>query len=169
MPGNTYRPNSPYPAPLGARIAQADHLARALGSLCAKASKSDPGFVWLVGRADEVRTLVEEIVREWSAGSLETTYACEAIGSYVGALHVALHRRYGGYGASCCGPHLEPFDAPIIRGSSRAMRPPLESGMQAVPFPVESSTDVSPSSRTLPTGARQAHAPVAPGRRRKVG
>jgi hypothetical protein len=132
MPSNTYCPIVRYPAPLRMQVAQADNLARALGALSGKASSKDLGFLWLLGRADEVRALVEEIVREWSEGSIDTAYACEAIGSYVGAVHVALHRRYGGYGASCCGPHLEPFDGPSVR-SARPMRARLESGVQALP------------------------------------
>jgi hypothetical protein len=134
MPSNTYCPIVRYPAPLRMQVAQADNLARALGALSGKASSKDLGFLWLLGRADEVRALVEEIVREWSEGSIDTAYACEAIGSYVGAVHVALHRRYGGYGASCCGPHLEPFDGPSVRSTlPRPMRARLESGVQTLP------------------------------------
>jgi hypothetical protein len=133
MPSNTYRPIVRYPAPLRMQIAQADNLARALGALSGKASDRELGFLWLLGRADEVRTLVDEVVREWSEGTIDTAYACEAIGSYVGAVHVALHRRYGGYGASCCGPHLEPFDGPSVRSvTPRGVRAPLESGVQTL-------------------------------------
>ena len=133
MPNHAYCRSGAYPAPLRARLAQADHLARALGSLSAKASKHDLAFLWLVGRADEVRILVDEILREWSVGTIDTSYACEAIGSYVGSLHLALHRRYGGYGASCCGPHLEPFEGPSVRGTAaHPVRAPLESGVQAI-------------------------------------
>src|SRR5580692_2710987 len=111
----THRPIPWYPALLRTRIAQADQLARALQPLCGKSvanDRSDPSFPWLLGRADEVRTLVDEIVREWSDGLIDTTEACDAIFSYVGAIHAALHQRYGGYAASCCGPHLEPLVGP---------------------------------------------------------
>jgi hypothetical protein len=132
MPG-TYRPLSRLPALLVARIAQADDLARAIQRLSAKAVLTDPSSLWLVGRADEVRTLVDEIAREWRDGSIGTESACEAIRSYVVATHVALHRRYGGYGASCCSPHLEPFAGPSVhRVRARAMRPRLESSVQSL-------------------------------------
>jgi hypothetical protein len=132
MPG-TYRPLPRLPAPLAARIAQADAVARALQRLSAKAVLTDPSSTWLVGRADELRTLVGEIAREWGDGSIGTDAACEAIRSYVGAIHVALHRRYGGSGASCCSPHLEPFPGPSGHpGPARAMRAPLESSVQSL-------------------------------------
>src|SRR5438067_10587586 len=121
----SYQSIARYPALLGTRIAQADHLARAIQALSAKAVASDPSYLWLLGRADEVRTLVTEIAREWSEGSVDTAYACEAIRGYVAAVHVALHRRYGGIGAACCGPHLEPLSGPASgHGPVRAVRPP---------------------------------------------
>jgi hypothetical protein len=162
----TYRPISRYPDLLGARIAQADQLARALQSLCGRSVASDPSFLWLLGRADEVRTLVDEIVREWSDGSVDTAHACEAIDSYVGAVHVSLHRRYGGYGASCCGPHLEPFaasSAPVEGG----MRQRFKSGV------LEVVQDDPPASRIRsrsrgPVKTEEQAAP-APPRRRQAG
>jgi hypothetical protein len=130
MPGRTHRPTPRQPELLRARIAQADHLARAIGVVSRKAAPSDPAFLWLLGRADEVRALVDEVVREWADGSIETANACEAIGSYVEAIHVALHRRFGGCAASCCGPHLAPFAGPSVkRAYAHAARPPLESGV----------------------------------------
>jgi hypothetical protein len=102
-----------YPHLLLARLAEADQLARALQSLSGKALASDPSFPWLLGRADEVRARVDEIVREWESGLIDTLHACDAIRLYVEAIHFALHRRYGGgFGASCCDPHLEPLDGP---------------------------------------------------------
>ena len=164
MPGS-YQPIPRYPALLGSRIAQADHLARALQALSAKAVTSDPSYLWLLGRADEVRTLVAEIAREWAEGSIDAAYACEAIRSYVGAVHVALHRRYGGIGGACCGPHLEPL-APPITGSNlgREVRAPLESGVQ------ELTTEETPASgmRTLVTERVEARRPLAP-QRKSVG
>ncbi len=133
MPVDAYVPGQQYPASLQAQLAQADRLSRALRSLSEKASKSDVAFLLLLGRADEVRTLVDEILREWSGRLIETNDACEAIGSYVCSLHVALHRRYGEHGASCCGPHLESFEKTGRRtGTQRIARRALESGIQAV-------------------------------------
>jgi hypothetical protein len=130
MSGKAHRSTPRQPDPLRARVAQADHLARALRVVSAKAAPSDPAFLWLLGRADEVRTLVDEIVREWAVGSIETASACEAIRGYADAIHVALHRRYGGWGASCCGPHLAPFARPSVkRAYAHAARPRLESGV----------------------------------------
>ena len=140
MPSNAYRPSSSYPAALLARVVQADHVARALGALSAKAPKND---LWLLGRADEVRTLVEEILREWAAGVVDSSYACEAIAGYVGPVHVALHRRYGGYGASCCSPHLEPIARVGVRSAPAPARRMLESGVQTVFGVAEADVETS--------------------------
>lgn len=123
MSGSTYRPISRYPGLLGARIAQADQLARALQGLSGESVPSDASYLWLLGRADEVRTFVDEILREWSERLIDTPSACDAIRSYVDAIHVALHRRYGGYGASCCGPHLEPPHFEPGTGTRSAVEP----------------------------------------------
>jgi hypothetical protein len=132
MPG-TYRPHPRVPAPLAACLAQADDLARTLQRMTAKATPSDAASLWLIGRADEVRTLVDEVAREWAQGSIGVDRACEAIQSYVGAIHLALHRRYGGYGASCCGPHLEPFSRKkAAQAPARGIRPRLESSVQSL-------------------------------------
>jgi hypothetical protein len=166
MMSGTYRPIPRYPALLGARVAQADQLARALQSLCGRSLASDPSFLWLLGRADEVRTLVDEIVREWSDGSIDTMRACEAIHSYVGAMHVALHRRYGGYGASCCGPHLEPFAGPrtAVEG---AMRQRFKSGVLEV-APVDAPASQTRSRSRGPVKTDEQAAPV-PSRRKHAG
>ena len=174
MPGNTYRPTPRYPAHLRARIAQADHLARALRSLSGKAVASDPSYLWLLGRADEVRTLVDEIVREWSTDAIDTVYACEAIRGYVGAIHVALHRRYGGYGASCCGPHLEPFERLLVASAqAHPVRARLESGVQTLTSSMELAAE-PPASARVPSarGAEttlEARARVPAARRKSVG
>jgi hypothetical protein len=141
---SSYQPSTRYPSHLGALIAQADQLARALQSLCGDSVASDPSHLWLLGRGDEVRAFVDEIVREWSDGSLDTARACGAIRSYVGATHLALHRRYGGYGACCCSPHLEPFPGPrpAVDGG---MRPRFKSGVLA-----------SKPAATVPARRRQA-------------
>jgi hypothetical protein len=161
----TYRPTPRYPALLGARIAQADQLARALQSLWGESVASDPSFLWLLGRAGEVRTFVDEVVREWSDGSIDAARACDAIRSYVEAVHVALHRRYGGHGASCCGPFLEPFSAP--RAVEGAMRQQFKSGV------LEVEPADPPASRTRPRsrGPVEGHKQVAtvPARRKQAG
>jgi hypothetical protein len=133
MSGNTSRSSARHPHLLRVRIAQAEHLARALRAVSAKAPESDPSFVWLLGRADEVRTLVDEVVRECSIGAIDATQACEAIRSYVDAVHVALHRRYGGFGASCCGPHLEPFErVGATSAQDEKTRRRFDSGVQEI-------------------------------------
>jgi hypothetical protein len=158
----TYRPTPRYPALLGTRIAQAEQLARALQSLSGSAVASDPSFLWLMGRADEVRTLVDEIVREWSQGAIGTMRACDAIGSYVRTIHVALHRRYGEYGASCCGPHLEPFAG--SRQAEDGMRQPLKSGV----LEVVSSDPPASQTRARARGAHRQLAAMSSRRRQAV-
>jgi hypothetical protein len=162
----TYRTTPRYPTVLGALMAQADQLARALQSISGRSVASDPSFLWLVGRADEVRTFVDEIAREWSDGSIDTARACDAIRTYVGAIHVALHRRYGGYGASCCSPHLEPFAGPrsAVEGG---MRPRFKSGV------LEVAPADGPASRTQPRSRgpvrTNEQAAAVPSRRRHAG
>jgi hypothetical protein len=159
--------SSRYPGPLDARVAKAEQLARALHGLSGESVPSDASFLWLLGRADEVRTFVDEILREWSEGSLDTARACDAIHSYVEAVHVALHRRYGGYAASCCGPHLEPF-AGARPAANGGMRQRFKSGvLEADP------ADEAPASRTRPMArgpvAAQKRQSTIPPRRRQAG
>jgi len=162
----TFRPIPRYPAVLGARIAQADQLARALQSLWSESMPSDPSFLWLMGRADEVRTFADEIAREWAAGTIEIDGACEAIRGYVGAVHVALHRRYGGYGASsCCGPHLEPFAR--SNAADGAMREQLKSGVLELGDPPPPSRS-RPRLRGGPVSTHKQVAIASP-RRRQAG
>ena len=130
-----YRPIPRYPALLQEQIMRAEYLARAIAVLSARVSPSHPASLWLRGRADEIRSLVDEIVREWSAEGLETSRAREAIAAYVDATHVTLHRCYrDASGASCCGPHLEPFEGPPSSSVqplvASAVRPPFDSGIQ---------------------------------------
>ena len=147
-----YQPIPRYPASLEAHIAEADRLARAIGILAQKAAPEHPAFLWLRGRADEIRAMVQEIVREWSSDGLETSLACDAIGGYVGAIHAALHRCYGdGSGASCCGPHLEPFDRPP------ASAPSLSPSSSRPQFDSEVRTRSGPSG--VDRAARSADAP----------
>jgi hypothetical protein len=133
MSAKTARPASRHSDLLQIRVDQAEQLVRALRVLHGRAAPGDPGYLWLLGRADEVRTLVDEVVREWTAGSIDAARACEAIRSYVDAIHFKLHRRYGGCGASCCGPHLEPFTrGDVKRAEVHTTRARLESGLQEV-------------------------------------
>ncbi|HEY2515991.1 MAG TPA: hypothetical protein VGI39_34205 [Polyangiaceae bacterium] len=135
MPQVAYHPIPRYPALLQEQIMRAEYLARAVAVLSARVPLSHPASLWLRGRADEIRSLVDEIVREWSSEGLETSRAREAIAAYVDATHVALHRCYrDASGASCCGPHLEPFEGPPSSAVQpqvvSAVRPPFDSGIQ---------------------------------------
>jgi hypothetical protein len=162
----TFRPTPRYPSVLGAQIAQAEQLARALRSVGGRAMASDPSFLWLVGRADDVRTFVDEMVREWHRGMIDTARACAAIRAYVGPIHVALHRRYGGYGACCCSPHLEPF-APPRAVADGGMRPRLKSGILEIDLPDGPPSQVR--ARSLGPIRTQDAVAGAPARRKQAG
>lgn len=107
---------SVYPKHLDVEIAHADCLARAVEGLLTVESPSSDSFVWLVGRAEEIRAFVEEITREWREGRIDTSPACDAMKIYLDRLHTTLEQWYGKwYYPSCCGPYGYPaalLDAP---------------------------------------------------------
>jgi hypothetical protein len=93
-----------YPKPLGDWIAHAMRLSRLLDGLSEAAQSSDPSFVWLLGRGDEVRLFVREVIHDWSAKRLAVPRASGVIAAYLAEIHVGLRFWRGeGYVAPCCG------------------------------------------------------------------
>jgi hypothetical protein len=51
---------------------------------------ADPSFVWLLGRADEVRAVAGSAVREWQEGRIDERCAAERVHEYVRGLYETL-------------------------------------------------------------------------------
>jgi hypothetical protein len=73
----------PYPANLRLQVRRAARLSHTLARLVDRTDPGDPSFVWLVGRADEVRAVVGTAMREWQEGRVDQRRAAERISSYV--------------------------------------------------------------------------------------
>jgi len=81
----------PYPTALRLEIRRAVELSRALALAAESTGPEDEGFLWLLGRADEVRAVTSAVVREWADEDLATQSAAERIRAYVDGLEVMLH------------------------------------------------------------------------------
>lgn len=81
----------PYPTALRLEIRRAVELSRALARAAEGTGPDDEGFLWLLGRADEVRAVTGAVVREWADDDLATHAAAERIRAYVDGLEVMLH------------------------------------------------------------------------------
>ncbi|MGH7294334.1 MAG: hypothetical protein ACRELB_05350 [Polyangiaceae bacterium] len=78
-----HRQPEPYPANLRLQVRRAARLSHALARLVDETDPGDASFVWLVGRADEVRAVVGTAMREWQEGRVSQRVASERISSYV--------------------------------------------------------------------------------------
>jgi hypothetical protein len=71
-------------------VRRAARLASCLARYVERVGPGDPTFVWAVGRADEVRTVVGASVREWSEGRVDAVRAADRIHGYAQELEDAL-------------------------------------------------------------------------------
>lgn len=81
----------PYPTVLRLEIRRAVELSQALARASETVGPEEEGFLWLLGRADEVRAVTGAVVREWAEDDLETRVAADRIRVYVDGLEVMLH------------------------------------------------------------------------------
>lgn len=81
----------PYPTVLRLEIRRAVELSQALGRAIEGIGPEDEGFLWLLGRSDEVRAVTGAVVHEWADDQLETRVAAERLRAYVDGLEVMLH------------------------------------------------------------------------------
>jgi hypothetical protein len=81
----------PYPTALRLEIRRAVEISRALARAAEGTGPEDEGFLWLLGRADEVRAVTGAVVREWADEDIATQAAAERIRTYVDGLEVMLH------------------------------------------------------------------------------
>jgi hypothetical protein len=79
-----------YPTTLRHEVRRAARLSHALARLMERVDPADPSFVWLLGRADEVRAVVGAAVRDWQEGRVEEPRASERVRSYVHGLYEVL-------------------------------------------------------------------------------
>jgi hypothetical protein len=113
------------PPVLQAKVSHAHRFIRTLDALHAAASVDDAPFLWLEGRAEEVRVFTDDVVRAWASGDLDVLTAARVIDDYLGALHASLETWYGRwYAPSCCGP-LSQTPASGVRSRSGARSPRL--------------------------------------------
>jgi len=94
-----------YPPSLHPHIAHATRFARTLEELEGRTDPREPAFLWLVGRAAEVRAFVSDVVREWARGRLEDEHAADLVELYVDDLHARLASVAAGHGGetpACC-------------------------------------------------------------------
>jgi hypothetical protein len=89
-----------------AELSHADCLARALEALVALGEPSEPSYVWMLGRSDEIRAFIAQVMVEWREGRLDTGLTRDAMAAYLAGLHVTLEQWFGRwYYPSCCGPY----------------------------------------------------------------
>lgn len=81
----------PYPTALRLEIRRAVELSQALARAFENIGPDDEGFLWLLGRADEVRAVTGAVVREWAEDHLDARAAADRIRIYVDGLEVMLH------------------------------------------------------------------------------
>jgi hypothetical protein len=133
-----------YPKPLGDWVVHAMRLANFLDAMTQEASPSDPSYLWILGRSEEVRVYVREVVRDWHAGKVSATSASGAIGVYVAQLHAGLRSwRGSSYIPPCCAGSVPP---PALAASkdNEHETPPLPAANERSP------SDVTPSEVTAP-------------------
>ncbi|HEY2516031.1 MAG TPA: hypothetical protein VGI39_34405 [Polyangiaceae bacterium] len=126
--------------PLQAWLVHASRLARALDDSLAETPTSDPLFVWLTGRAEEVRVFVREVLHDYLSCRVDAEATGEIIASYLEELHTALSTWYG-----------EDFVPACCRISHRtrihSSRPPSMGDTDAVDAAREAPTRETPSMR----------------------
>ena len=105
---NASRPDS-YPTDLRLEVRHAARLSHALARLVDRVDPGDPSFVWLLGRADEVRAVVGSAMREWQEGRIDQRRAAERIRTYARDLEESVQAFYA--------PRFHP------RGSAASFRP----------------------------------------------
>ncbi|HEY3816816.1 MAG TPA: hypothetical protein VGL81_06590 [Polyangiaceae bacterium] len=84
-----------YPVALRFEVRRAARLSHTLTRLVDRVDPGDAAFVWLLGRADEVRAVVGGTMREWQEGRLDERRAAERIGTYVRGLEESLEAFFG--------------------------------------------------------------------------
>ncbi len=84
-----------YPIALRLEVRRAAQLAHTMSRLVDRVDPANEAFVWLVGRADEVRAVVGATMREWQEGRLDQLRASQRIATYVRGLEESLQAFFG--------------------------------------------------------------------------
>jgi hypothetical protein len=77
------------------QVHRAARLSHALAGLIARVEPADPSFLWLLGRADEVRAVVGTAMRDWQENRISAARAAESMGTYVQTLEESLRAFFG--------------------------------------------------------------------------
>jgi len=118
-----------YVAPLQHAVDHAERLAHALELLerdPQRALLHDTFFhdfegpearaLWVVGRAQEIVTVVADVIGEWRAARLSAEAAAEALEAYLAALHAGMLAAFEVAEPACCAPpQPTPVDDEITR------------------------------------------------------
>jgi hypothetical protein len=88
-------PSRTCPARLRHELMHAAQLSCEIARLAERVDDGDLSFVWLVGRAEEVRAVVGNTMSEWRAERIEAEPAAERIQTYVRAVESSLHSFFG--------------------------------------------------------------------------
>jgi hypothetical protein len=85
-----------YPPALQAAVSHAERFSHLLGEAEALHAPTDAlGRAWLLGRTEEIETVLGCIVEDWKAGRLTPDGAASAVTAYLTALHVGAQRTLG--------------------------------------------------------------------------
>jgi hypothetical protein len=84
-----------------------DHAERFVALLANARARGEPADdqarAWLLGRVEEIETVLGALLADWRGGRLSESAAVAAVSSYLGALHAAAQRHVGtGEEAACC-------------------------------------------------------------------
>jgi hypothetical protein len=82
------------PTELREELERAVRLTEKLSGLLRRVMPGEPLFVWLLGRDEEVRTLVGAVLSDWSGGAIDTPLAARSIRTYLCDLEQSLYGIY---------------------------------------------------------------------------
>jgi hypothetical protein len=104
-----------YPPCLQAVVNHAERFCALMARFEVMGTASDAlGRAWLVGRSEEVETMLECVVGDWQAGRLTSDAAAAAAAAYLQALHLGAHKRLALSPAlECCEGEEAPTPMPL--------------------------------------------------------
>ncbi len=138
-----------YPSDLQDAVNHAERLAELVARLRLP-SHEGAATAWLVGRADEIETVVTLVAREWTSKDASESSAARTLRGYLATLHVGMALHFPRAPLSCCAADFATTALPAA-----AMDATLESPRYAfAPFRVDDTTtevDASVLLAALPT------------------
>ena len=138
---------SSYPHPLRGHVAHALRFAKMLDELCEAPAEDGATSPWLIGRADEVRVFVADVLHEWAERDLDPSRAADVVERYVRDLHAALAELHGlPSELPCCIRNSFPEPGSSTRrsvvpprGSIPKLRPSSRPSLPSTPTPLRAA------------------------------